>query len=135
MIVSPRGEIEFDLAGTPIRLVPTYAGLAEIEKVTGKSLMTLAQLAMLMGNIGLRDAAAIIHSTAVPAGKWTLEEIGELLLEDGVTGVAGVITALLAVAISGRAEKNREAPPTGGAKTPTTGTTTSSETPTAGQSI
>lgn len=120
-----RGEVEITLAGDSYTLRPSFQALCEIEEATG---MGIAALLRRYGDgaFGVRDVAAVLWAgiRATDRQAPRMNEIGEIIVEEGLAAFVEPVGRFLARAVSGggrerpgEAQKKPAAPE----RTPTAG--------------
>lgn len=103
-----RGEVEIVLAGQSYLMRPSFGGLAEIEDKSGLDLLALA---IKLGNnkTAIKDLVAVIYGGMKGAGSaLSYEEVGELVVDEGVTKVAKPVAQFLSMALSGAKESDKK---------------------------
>lgn len=109
-----RGEIEITLGGKQYVLRPTFEAFCEIEAELGDKLLPLVRR-FYTGSVGLRDVATVIYHGMKAAGsKVTLNEVGEMLVDDGINDFLGPVGMFLGTPLKandeGTTEGNGSAP-------------------------
>ena len=92
-----RGEVEITLAGKTYTMRPTFEALCEIEDRTGVGLaVQLRRFAE--GTFGVRDVAAILSAGIRASDKAApgIDEIGQIIVEEGIAPFAEAIGVFLA---------------------------------------
>lgn len=88
------------LAETAYRLRPTYKALLQLEERTGMGLLTLARR-FAEGSFTLADALAVLRAGAEGAGEKLPEDLGNLLVQQGLAGLAQPLAQFLHLALTG----------------------------------
>lgn len=80
-----RGEIEIELGGKKLKLVPAFDGLVEAEDKSGKGLNEMLN-DFHAKRVGIKTIAALIYGGLIGAGTfdYTFERVGSLVLQRGV---------------------------------------------------
>jgi hypothetical protein len=94
-----RGEVSMTLGGRAFTLRPSFAAIVTVEERLG-SVISLALKAS-KGELGLREATALLWETLDQRTAMSEEELGGLILQEGVAAVAPAVSALLAAILRG----------------------------------
>ncbi len=94
------------LAGQKYQLRPTFKALLALEERTGFGLITLARR-FADGTFTLADAAEVLRAGAEGAGEKLPLNIGELLVSQGLAGLAQPLAQFLHLALSGEPEMGK----------------------------
>ncbi|WP_417319824.1 gene transfer agent family protein [Emcibacter sp.] len=94
------GEVRLILGGTERVLIPDFQAILEIEERLG-GLIALAGRAA-DGDIGIREVTVILW--AVMRDRPPFEEVGRLILEQGLVSVMGAVRDILAICLTGGGE-------------------------------
>lgn len=81
-------------------LRPSFAALLQLEQRTGCGLVTLARR-FADGSFTLADAEAVLRAGIEGAGQSAPAELGLLLVQSGLAGVAQPLAAFLHLALTG----------------------------------
>lgn len=102
------GEIEIKLGGKTYTLKPSFQSIAEIEDRSGLGIAALASK-ISKGNIGLKDAAALIYGGLIGSGETSLrfEEVGEMIRREGPIKFFGIASEFLASCLKGDEEDQK----------------------------
>jgi hypothetical protein len=100
-----RGEVKVRLAGKDYVMAPTWEAITEIEQLTGRGVVELANRVM-QHRYGAQEVAAIVFAGIKSGGnefvaKPTFEGTGRMIMADGVANFAAPVTMFLANALSG----------------------------------
>ena len=96
-----RGEVPLTLGGRVYVLRPSFAAIVAVEQRLG-GVIALAVKGS-KGELGLREMAALIFETMEKDGSGapSEEEVGALILEEGLAAISPVVSALLAAILKG----------------------------------
>lgn len=95
-----RNSVIITLAGAEYRLKPTFQAIMDIEERLGGIIGLAVKAAD--GNFGLKEMTVIIWAT-MEAGI-TFEQVGELLLSEGIAKASPVVRDLLTLCLVGSNE-------------------------------
>lgn len=102
-----RGEATISLGGKTYVMAATYKAICAIEASTGHGLIALTARVG-QANVRTSELAAIIyHAIDAEAYGLSADEIGGLILSDGLADVMAAIVDFLGVALSGGAEPKK----------------------------
>lgn len=93
-----RGEVALTLNGRAFTLRPSFAAIVAVEERLG-SVIALALKAS-KGELGLRETTALLWET-LDQRSLSEDELGHLILEEGLAAVAPTVSALLAAILKG----------------------------------
>jgi len=88
------------LEGKTYTLRPSFAALLQLEQRTGTGLITLARK-FADGSFTLAEAEAVLRAGIEGAGQSAPAELGLLLVQTGLAGVAQPLAAFLHLALTG----------------------------------
>ncbi len=92
-----RNSVMMTLAGAEYRLKPTFQAIMDIEERLG-GIVGLAVKAA-DGNFGLKEMAVIIWATMTD--RITFDQVGEMILNEGLATVSPVVRELLTLCLVG----------------------------------
>jgi hypothetical protein len=108
-----RGEAEIALDGKTYTLRLSFQALCRIEEGTGLRIGTMLRR-FAEGDLGARDMAVVIHAGmhAFDERAPSLDEVGRMVVDEGIAALAAPVGAFLANAISGnRSGAKKESKP------------------------
>ena len=105
-----RGEVEVRLDGKAYTMRPTFQALADIESRTGMSIGELLQR-LTEGKFGVTHVTIVIHAglRAFDERAPSFEEVGEMIVGQGLASVIGAAAGFLAGAIASLAPRKSRA--------------------------
>lgn len=105
-----RGDVTITLGGRDYVLRPTFDALVGLEGKLETGLVPLARQ-FLEGRFGLREVNAILVAGIEGAGQRPPDDLGELIVKDGIAGFTEPLVQFLSGALRGDARGNAAAPP------------------------
>ena len=94
------GALTIMLGGVSYRLLPTFAALLALEEQSGLGLLTLAKR-FAGGEFTLAELVALIRAGLIGAGEKVPDNLGALVLAQGLSALTPVLTRFLEAALNG----------------------------------
>lgn len=96
-------EVKIDLAGETRTMRASFSALIEIERDLKKSLIALINQAAESGDIGVTEAAVIVHHglRGYQDARLTYAQVGEAIMEAGLPNILGAVMEFLGKALNG----------------------------------
>jgi hypothetical protein len=109
-----RGEVEIQLGGETLTLVPTFEGIIEAEGKVGGLSSIIVKFAR--QEAGLKEIAALVYGGLVGSGevakrKLTFSQVGEMCRKEGVSRLLGPVLQFANKCFAGDPAEEPEADP------------------------
>ena len=95
-----RGERKVSIGGTELLLVPSFGRLAKVEAACGRSIVQILQEIGTHQRVTVTDTVAMVELLCREP-KLKTDQIGALVVREGVVKVLGVLAAVLGSALTG----------------------------------